>query len=50
MRGEIGWPDDRLTLVQTFFQDYFGGRVDDAVALLEPDVQIHLPGRGPYRG
>ena len=41
---------DRLTLVQTFFQDYFGGRVDDAVALLEPDVQIHLPGRGPIAG
>ncbi|HEY6473411.1 MAG TPA: hypothetical protein VIY26_11015 [Acidimicrobiales bacterium] len=41
---------DRLTLVQTFFQDYFGGRVDEAVAMLEPDAQIHLPGRARIAG
>jgi hypothetical protein len=42
--------DDRLALVRTFFQHYFGGRVDEAVALLEPDVQIHLPGRARIAG
>jgi hypothetical protein len=42
--------DERLTLVQTFFQAYFDGRVHDAVALLEPDVQIHLPGRARIAG
>ena len=42
--------DDRLTLAQTFFQAYFDGRVDDAVALLEPDVRIHLPGRARIAG
>jgi len=42
--------DDRLTVVQSFFQDYFGGRVDDAVARLEPDARIHLPGRARIAG
>jgi ketosteroid isomerase-like protein len=42
--------DDRLTLVQKFFQAYFDGRIDDAVAMLEPDVQIHLPGRARIAG
>lgn len=42
--------DDRLEVVQAFFQDYFGGRVDAAVARLEPDAQIHLPGRARIAG
>lgn len=42
--------DDRLRVVQTFFQYYFGGRVDEAVALLEPDAKVHLPGRARIAG
>lgn len=43
-------PDDRLKVVQDFFQAYFDGRVADAVALLEPDAEIHLPGRASIAG
>jgi ketosteroid isomerase-like protein len=40
--------DERLEMVQTFFTRYFEGHVDEAVALLEPSVVYHLPGRtGP---
>jgi ketosteroid isomerase-like protein len=40
--------DKRLALVQTFFRNYFEGRVDEAVEVLDPDVVYHLPGRaGP---
>ncbi len=42
--------DDKLTLAQDFFQAYFDGRVADAVALLEPNAEVHLPGRSTISG
>lgn len=35
---------DRLALVQTFFQRFFDGRVEEAVALLDPAVEYRVPG------
>jgi ketosteroid isomerase-like protein len=43
-------PDDRLALVQTFFMRYFQGDIDEALALLEPTVEYHMPGRAALAG
>ncbi len=43
-------PDDRLSLVQTFFTRYFGGHIDEALMLLEPTVVYHVPGRDELAG
>jgi ketosteroid isomerase-like protein len=43
-------PDDRLSLVQTFFARYFDGRVDEALTFLEPTVVFHVPGRVELAG
>jgi len=43
-------PRDRLDLVQAFFQEYFNGEVEEAVKLLEPTVEYHVPGAGDPAG
>lgn len=48
--SESRMTDNRLNVVKSFFQFYFEGRVDDAVELLEPNVEYHLPGRGVLAG
>jgi ketosteroid isomerase-like protein len=42
--------DDRLKMVQTFFNCYFDGDVDKAVTFLEPTVVYHVPGRAAPMG
>jgi ketosteroid isomerase-like protein len=42
--------DDRLSLVHTFFERFFGGQVDDALQLLEPTVVYRVPGRSATSG
>jgi ketosteroid isomerase-like protein len=43
-------PDDRLAMVQDFFRDYFDGKVEAAVALLEPSVKLHIAGASAPAG
>jgi uncharacterized protein len=42
--------DDRLALVQTFFNRYFEGDIEKALTLLEPNVVFHVPGPAELAG
>jgi ketosteroid isomerase-like protein len=42
--------DDRLEIVQRFFQQYFDGHFDDAIKLLGPNVEYRVTGKSSLSG
>jgi ketosteroid isomerase-like protein len=42
--------DERLEVARRFFRDLFGGRVEEAVRLLEPSVRYRVPGNSVPAG
>ena len=42
--------DDRLAIVQRFFQQYFGGDVGEAEKLLGPNVEYRITGKSTLSG